>query len=726
MSIEISAPYPFFTETNGAPLEAGNIYIGTAGLDPENNQVSVYWDKDLTIPATQPLRTIAGYPSRSGAASNFYTSEDYSIVVKNKFSAVVHLNLSSSISSEQLQKVTSYTQLKALSQDNLINGNMVFVQCRSAIGDGGQGWFRIKLYTLSPPTEDNGTILQSTIDPTYYFERVYEGFIHAEWFVDADGTTQTLDDFVDAYAAAVSAGVLLTWDGTIKVDIGDPANTTSLLWSTTPGGIAGGGRDVTKLELYYEGTGTAKEIYIFRPSKSLTLENMSIIYSVDAASKHESLVFDTITWGAGADRIVLDNVYIDGNVDDNGSAAADLNTRIIRPLGSGARTGLFIKNCLFENLKWGYITDNSWDGTVNDVKILNSKFDTTWAIPLTFNAPNGAVNDCTIDDVHFKDNMDNTGFDHCIAWTGRNCKNGKFSHLSSSGACGELLHSEEGAHDWNLHDCHFLCDDSRSSSLAVFVITNSVGGVEQGPYRFKIHDNNFIKGTTRGDRAIYIFDDGSSSNQPDRFEITNNRMELWDYGIQLDLLADYGNVITGNQFNNCTIGIQTGWLTDNVYKNVFRDCSTAIKALNGGGGGHNIFYDDVTTFIDVNSNRVGFLNGFTVLKDQFDDGTTGAHNILICPMSADHRMSGDMNTVLTQGSTNRRVRKDNLGWNGTTLTITQDTQIGTFGGGTYSTNSTPYAQSSSNLYVSINNATGGGVTGVYMQHTFNGVYAYDN
>jgi hypothetical protein len=85
MSSSIISPFPFFTDTTGAPLEGGYIYIGQSNLNPETAPVNVFWDSALTIPAGQPIRTVGGYPSRAGTASRMYVSADtYSITVRNK------------------------------------------------------------------------------------------------------------------------------------------------------------------------------------------------------------------------------------------------------------------------------------------------------------------------------------------------------------------------------------------------------------------------------------------------------------------------------------------------------------------------------------------------------------------------------------------------------------------------------------------------------------------
>lgn len=96
-AIPLAAPYPFFTNPSGAALTGGKIYIGTAGLDPRTNPITVYQDAANTITWAQPLRTVSGYPSYQGAPSNFYTAANtYSIIVTTNEGRVVFRDLNSS------------------------------------------------------------------------------------------------------------------------------------------------------------------------------------------------------------------------------------------------------------------------------------------------------------------------------------------------------------------------------------------------------------------------------------------------------------------------------------------------------------------------------------------------------------------------------------------------------------------------------------------------------
>lgn len=89
-ALSIQPTYPIFTDIDGQPLEDGYVWIGTANLDPQTNPINVYWDAALTLPAAQPIRTLAGYPANSGTPARLYVNSDYSIRVMNKNGSSVY------------------------------------------------------------------------------------------------------------------------------------------------------------------------------------------------------------------------------------------------------------------------------------------------------------------------------------------------------------------------------------------------------------------------------------------------------------------------------------------------------------------------------------------------------------------------------------------------------------------------------------------------------------
>jgi hypothetical protein len=87
----IVSPYTTFFDTDGAPLNNGYVYIGTANLNPVTSPIAVYWDEALTQPAAQPFRTLNGFFSRSGTPSRVYTAAtDFSILVNDSKGEMVY------------------------------------------------------------------------------------------------------------------------------------------------------------------------------------------------------------------------------------------------------------------------------------------------------------------------------------------------------------------------------------------------------------------------------------------------------------------------------------------------------------------------------------------------------------------------------------------------------------------------------------------------------------
>jgi hypothetical protein len=81
---QVTGPYPIFTDLDGTPLDDGYLYIGAINEDPEQNPIQVFWDANLTIPATQPIRTNNGYAYRNGTPALIYTASQFSITIRNK------------------------------------------------------------------------------------------------------------------------------------------------------------------------------------------------------------------------------------------------------------------------------------------------------------------------------------------------------------------------------------------------------------------------------------------------------------------------------------------------------------------------------------------------------------------------------------------------------------------------------------------------------------------
>jgi hypothetical protein len=157
MATEVTAPFEIFRDTNGEPLENGQIYVGASNLEPSSNQVQIYWDAALSIPATQPIRTISGYTVRQGTPSEIFLDDSlapYSIKVLDKNSELVYSSLqeygtpydvagfiNNILAAENATKslVLNIAALKAITVASLSDDDIYQTSGYSLANDGGGG-----------------------------------------------------------------------------------------------------------------------------------------------------------------------------------------------------------------------------------------------------------------------------------------------------------------------------------------------------------------------------------------------------------------------------------------------------------------------------------------------------------------------------------------------------------------------------------------------------------
>tara|TARA_R110000796_G_scaffold15124_2_gene48650 strand:+ start:1735 stop:3891 length:2157 start_codon:yes stop_codon:yes gene_type:complete len=165
----IQPPFTTFQDIDGSPLEAGKIYIGTAGSNAVTNQIPVYSDKALSVALAQPITTRGGYPVVSGAPVNIYVAaSSYSLSVNNKHGSLVTSSLTVSSASISLTSVGSLPLAATTGDVAIVN----------EIGRGGTFVFN----SLLVGSDNQGTNFNGWI-------RQYTGAVQATWF-----GTGTADD----------------------------------------------------------------------------------------------------------------------------------------------------------------------------------------------------------------------------------------------------------------------------------------------------------------------------------------------------------------------------------------------------------------------------------------------------------------------------------------------------------------------------------------------------
>lgn len=231
MSFQVKPPFDVFPDVDGDPLEAGFIYIGTQGLDPKSNPISVYWDAALSIPAVQPIRTIGGFPSRAGSPASVFTSApNYSILVENKNSSLVYSELNvigpNATSINYLNGTTSsflgalhlesYAELLALDVATLTDKTPAVITSGTGI-DGAGVLLNVPAHGL---TDDGGVV--KVINSEWYWRRTYSGAVWRDWFP----TLQEWVDYCVANSETPYPGTLFDSENTWTVDTSSANFTT--------------------------------------------------------------------------------------------------------------------------------------------------------------------------------------------------------------------------------------------------------------------------------------------------------------------------------------------------------------------------------------------------------------------------------------------------------------------------------------------------------------------
>jgi hypothetical protein len=256
----ITNPFQYFTDNNGEPLESGLIYIGEAGLNPEANPITIFWDRDFLYPAAQPVSTINGLPVRGGTPSAIYTPEtDYSILVRNKNQEIIYSVLTSSegvavdlVDTTSPQKLSNKTfVLPWIADTSEDHTYRVIVNELTAnreielplLTTNDEIVFKDHPATLDAKTLTNAILNAPTLNDPTLNDAVLDTSVSGSAFQDDDTFASVAADkfasskSIKAYVAsqAVANKEIFTSSGTFTV----PENVTSIL-ATAMGGGGGG------------------------------------------------------------------------------------------------------------------------------------------------------------------------------------------------------------------------------------------------------------------------------------------------------------------------------------------------------------------------------------------------------------------------------------------------------------------------------------------------------
>ena len=426
-ALSIQPPFPIITDIDGQPLEDGYIWIGTAGLNPIGNPISVYWDAALSVPAALPVRTRGGYPMRSGTPARLYVDSDYSLLVQNKNGSTVYSALTAT---ERLSGVVvevdatdvSFIQAGTGAVTRTAQAKMretVSVEDFGAVGDGVTNdttaiWNAI-ISLRANPVSILDTIGGNTI--TAYSSGIVEF---------PPGIYKVSPDALKIYQ---DVGLTLKGSGSRRTNNVVRASTTLLISGTSSGfGIQAyrnGGRGLTieDMDICYETSLFTGSVLDILDSPGLTCNRVFLgTYGLTGGTRIQAAasclrstydefmtfnncVFDGAVdgWWSDDTRTELGNTFGGSNTTFNECVFYDFTGSQVRHDGNRTRYGVAFNSCAFNPIGVNCVR------SVNLTNVEGLRVDTNHFVPSTtykastewLKASNctGSIVNCTFDDL---------------------------------------------------------------------------------------------------------------------------------------------------------------------------------------------------------------------------------------------------------------------------------------------------------------------------------------
>lgn len=540
-ALSIQPTFPIFTETDGLPLENGYIWIGTANLDPQGNPINVYWDAALTILAPQPIRTINGYPSRSGTPGRLYVNSDYSIRVQNSKGSLVY---SASAATERYGNgvVTGVNAEDVIYNPPFTGAVQTNVEAKLA-------------QTIS--AKDFGAVGNGIVDDTTAIQNALNAAINST-LVLAPGATYKITSGLTAYGSIEGNNATLMYYGSaISV----------LLYTNSAGDLQNFTIDGTNVASCERGLGvntdfaqTGWNYY------SLTVQNISNSNNTQPAEGASFYRFSGATQTTGFFDISI-NVFnvtatANGIIGDNGGAAVGL---AFGCNGSGTDCNVLIHDCVIKNiapdedaigiyLLTGDHTSASAKGwyVIQDCEVYNSE-----KYSYKLQAPNVMVRRCLADNLSAACSENFTCYGHNVIYQDCVVRNQQGEGFVSHGPGTVLLNGRvQGNSNFNAvrlyptalrFRCNGLVIETTATFSAVGFTRLAIDNGDRADF-----DNVRISGSTNTGTAVSIIGVG---------KVTFSNMFV--SGFQQGVEFPYGSVTTW--FDTCEISV-SGALSYGIYR----------------------------------------------------------------------------------------------------------------------------------------------------------------
>jgi hypothetical protein len=217
-------PFLVFPDSDGTPLENGQIFIGQPGYEARTTPKASFFDTAQTIPtgtATgSAISTMGGFPARNGSPAMFYVDGDFSISVLDRNGVLLYSALNTTLA----------INLGAVDTGPILapDGNIVAVGL-GFINEANTGWIRSSAGTVQYIVQ--GSVVAQMTATGVTFNQTVGG---SGFSAGVLAIAQPLDANLTELATPGSIGTLKVSDGANYDDI-TPGTTGQVLTGVTGG-----------------------------------------------------------------------------------------------------------------------------------------------------------------------------------------------------------------------------------------------------------------------------------------------------------------------------------------------------------------------------------------------------------------------------------------------------------------------------------------------------------
>lgn len=486
-----------------------------------------------------------------------------------------------------------------------------------------------------------------------------------DWGVTADGTADDVAELVLALQADNSVSVPT---GTVLL----PRNAATVVTTNTATQIQGmGDQSILKLQ---ETSTTGVSEWFTMGADGFVMRNLKLLF--DKTQVGVSTALGVLTRYS---RIILDGVTIDGQTALVGGTQ-DRSIQIIKSSTTTGTKDVSMVNSLVEDAARVYTRDNANTTDQSIMKFIGNTFRNMWRTVLTFNAPNGSLEDVLVLGNSFDThagavNNDSAlaGNSNAVGFTG--VRGGRMIGNHVSGTYGAVAHIEETTDGAAIIGNTARMANDASSDAAMEILANNVSGSAVTP-KHVAHIGNVLR-STDGVGSGFQIQSAASADGLQWGVYSGNISAGFDDAFKTST-AHRSVLIADNILRGTTNALDLARASLLVRGNVVDNATVPINVARGGlmGAVHYVNLSSATAALtSFGATTAGplTLTEWTWESDLFTlaNGTT---NLDIGPMPT--RIYGFITIAVTQSGSQHRLTTFEVSYDGATFTNTSKLSYG--------------------------------------------------